>query len=634
MSFVVKCRAEKKEDKVYNDGTVQDLQVTNLFLSRCGQDAIINIRSLVSPLNWIDTPYKDIRLAIQNYICPKERVVTAERANFLFVVQSVGESYDDFLLRLREEARYCDFEKLKKAANPEEELVKIKFISGLRDPEAKLRLLDGIRAKPAMSVTEMTENLQFRSQAMAFASSSLGNKPFKVKEEVGFNFKKTFRKPNEKIKANKSNNMCTRCGGKPHSSRPCPVLIKKCNPCENMGHFSKMCRNKPQPNWGKYNRQNNFCEEENVSSEQASPASEIRMFYTKEQIFNMSVTWEYISINNYKLKRQVDTGADSTVISSKIWTELGKPQLDGTIRHLEAYDGHQLTLLGSFTCDVEWNGNKLMQKQLEVVQSDEELGLLGRDLLTKHGVSNITAEHLPAVKGYKAHLKLVPGTPLMFCKARKIPLPLQDKVTEKLEQMARQGILELVQPGRVTNASPVVWQRKRSGELRLCVDLKVHINCKVMDVDYPIPDMETIFHNLHGASYFGKIDLSDAYHQIELDEEAKDICTINTSQGLFKMCRLPQGLKNSSSFFQNCIESTIKGIKGVVIFQDDVFMYGTTKEEFDKRMLAVKSWLREKSFIINEKKSNSKPVDSVSFLGYSNSKEGIATDPNNVEKNF
>ena len=49
------------------------------------------------------------------------------------------------------------------------------------------------------------------------------------------------------------------------------------------------------------------------------------------------------------------------------------------------------------------------------------------------------------------------------------------------------------------------------------MDLKVHINGKLMDKDYPILDMETIFHNLHGASYFGKIDLSDAYCQIELD---------------------------------------------------------------------------------------------------------------------
>ena len=165
-------------------------------------------------------------------------------------------------------------------------------------------------------------------------------------------------------------------------------------------------------------------------------------------------------------------------------------------------------------------------------------------------MNNITAKHLPAVKGYKAHVKLIPGTQPVFCKARKIPLPLQDKVTEKLKQMIRQGILEPVQPGGVTNASPVVWQINKSGELRLCVDLKVHINGEVMDEDYPIPDMATIFLNLHGASYFGKIDLSEAYYQIELDEKAKDICTINTSQGLFKMCRLPQGLKISSSIFR------------------------------------------------------------------------------------
>ena len=144
--------------------------------------------------------------------------------------------------------------------------------------------------------------------------------------------------------------------------------------------------------------------------------------------------------------------------------------------------------------------------------------------------------------------------------------------------------------------------------------------------------METIFHNLHVASYIGKIDLSDAYHQIELDEEANDICTINTSQRLFKMCQLPKGLKNSSSIFQNCIESTLKGIKGVVIFQDDVLVYRTTKEQLDKRMLVVKSRLLEKNVTINEKKSNLKPVDSDSFLGYCISKEGIAPDPKHAEK--
>ena len=51
MSFVAKCRAEKKEDKVNNDGTIVDLQVTNLFLSICGQDALLKLRSLMGPKN-------------------------------------------------------------------------------------------------------------------------------------------------------------------------------------------------------------------------------------------------------------------------------------------------------------------------------------------------------------------------------------------------------------------------------------------------------------------------------------------------------------------------------------------------------------------------------------------------------
>ena len=127
-----------------------------------------------------------------------------------------------------------------------------------------------------------------------------------------------------------------------------------------------------------------------------------------------------------------------------------------------------------------------------------------------------------------------------------------------------------------------------------------------MDEDWPIQDMETIFHNLQGACYFGKIDLSDAYYRIELHEEAKEICTINKSQGLFKMSRLPQAFKNSNSIFQNCIKSTLKGIRSVVIFQDDVLVYRTTKEQFDKRMHAVMSRLREKNFTINQKKLNSK----------------------------
>ena len=97
-----------------------------------------------------------------------------------------------------------------------------------------------------------------------------------------------------------------------------------------MGHFSKMCRSKTQPKSGKSD-QHNFCEEEGKLSGQSSSEMEMGMYYTRENVFTMSMTREYITVKDHKIKMQVDTGADSTVISSLIWTELSKPQLNGKV---------------------------------------------------------------------------------------------------------------------------------------------------------------------------------------------------------------------------------------------------------------------------------------------------------------
>ena len=85
MSLLAKFCAEKKKDKIKFNGTIVDLQVTNLFLNMCEKDAIPKVRSLIpkvrSPRNLIDTPYKDIKLAVQIHFSPKERAVTAAGLN-------------------------------------------------------------------------------------------------------------------------------------------------------------------------------------------------------------------------------------------------------------------------------------------------------------------------------------------------------------------------------------------------------------------------------------------------------------------------------------------------------------------------------------------------------------------------
>ena len=103
---------------------------------------------------------------------------------------------------------------------------------------------------------------------------------------------------------------------------------------------------------------------------------------------------------------QVDKFVDSTIMLSKEWAALGTTHLDGKIRridgHRKTHDGHNLTVLGSFNFDIEWNDCRYTQQQQAVVQSDKQFPQLGIDFQTKHGMSSITTKHLPAVMDYKA----------------------------------------------------------------------------------------------------------------------------------------------------------------------------------------------------------------------------------------
>ena len=89
-----------------------------------------------------------------------------------------------------------------------------------------------------------------------------------------------------------------------------------------------------------------------------------------------------------------------------------------------------------------------------------------------------------------------------------------------------------------------MWQRKKVGSFRLCADLNVHVNDKIMTKDNPLPDMETLFHKLEGSIICVKIDFSSVYCKILLDDASQEICVINTTLDLLKLLRLPRGMKH------------------------------------------------------------------------------------------
>ena len=97
--------------------------------------------------------------------------------------------------------------------------------------------------------------------------------------------------------------------------------------------------------------------------------------------------------------------------------------------------------------------------------------------------------------------------------------------------------------------------------------------------------------------------MTNAFLQIPLNDESKEITTINTIWGLFHYNFLPFGLNISPGIFQQTMDAIIKDLKGVKSYQDDLLVYGRTKEEHDQRLLKLLERLSDYNVKINSKKS-------------------------------
>jgi hypothetical protein len=105
---------------------------------------------------------------------------------------------------------------------------------------------------------------------------------------------------------------------------------------------------------------------------------------------------------------------------------------------------------------------------------------------------------------------------------RKVPFAVLNKLKETLSNFKKLKIIE-----RVHGPHPLVIVKKDDDSLRICLD-PLHLNKVIKREHCKLLTFEVITAKLGGAQIFSKLDASQAFYQIPLDESSSDLCTVGT----------------------------------------------------------------------------------------------------------
>lgn len=580
------------------------------LLATMGSKASTLLADLLSPkvVSSAAVTYDDMKTSLLDHL-RSQRLEIAERALFYATTQNPSEASSDFFSRLKKQAEYCNF------GVSLNDMLRDRLVLGCRSIEARKRLLqmEPLTLKTVQDTLLMFEAVESARANVLQTGSSIDN----VRTTRQYKPKPTGSA--SKPFANSDGKPCARCGkSRCPGKRQCVAFGKKCSNCGKFNHFHSVCRS---------NKACNFVNDDDVMHIETFPE-------------NHSSARLLFKLDGKSVEMEVDTGAAATIISEKMWRQLGSPELSESNRAFTAYDGHRMKPIGELSACLQYDDDAV-QACVTVVASSKSYGLLGRDLLShfkfsaagmediNSAAADTTVEPLPAMKIDPVTIDIDDPSKLKFVKARPVPLPMRDRVKQHLQHLEQQGIIKPVTSSRY--ASPVVWVRKRNGDLRMCADFKVHVNQAVKSDAFPMPSTETIFTGLDKSRVFAKLDLTDAYSQVPLNKASREVCTINTVNGLYELTRLPKGMKNSSALFQRAMESILKDIPGVIIYQDDILVHAETSDQLARRVTSVLRRFEEKNVAINKSKSvlNSSKIR---FLGHLLTPEGVRPDPDILSK--
>lgn len=213
---------------------------------------------------------------------------------------------------------------------------------------------------------------------------------------------------------------------------------------------------------------------------------------------------------------------------------------------------------------------------------------------------------------------------------RRVPDKLKMKLKLKLEHMVKTGIIEKAK-GHCPWVNYLVTVEKKDVEksLRVCLDPK-ELNKSMENEHSYIPTFDDIASKLHDMRYFSVLDLKDGYWHVKLSPKSREYCTFATPYGNYRFLRMPFGIKTGPSVFQTMNFEIFGDIEGVLIYFDDILIFGRSREEHDEILKKVLERAREKKVRFNENKIQI-ACEEVKYIGHIFSFNEIKPDPDRLK---
>ena len=145
-----------------------------------------------------------------------------------------------------------------------------------------------------------------------------------------------------------------------------------------------------------------------------------------------------------------------------------------------------------------------------------------------------------------------------------------------------------------------------------------------------MPTVDDIIYDLNSANFMSKLDLKNAYHQLELDDESRPITTFATHIGLFRYKRLFFGVNSAAEIFQKIIHQLLQAMPGTINVSDDILIHGQTRREHDARLQAVQQKLNDHGLTVNTDKCEFGKT-TLDFYGLRFATGGISADPHKMK---